>query len=52
MNFKIVGRGLPMEFAKESYLYYLVKEEYQSFIRGKIDRALADLSRQGGQIKR
>ncbi|MBQ9123394.1 MAG: hypothetical protein IJY10_07895 [Lachnospiraceae bacterium] len=52
VNFKIVGRGLPMEFAKESYLYYLVKEEYQSFIRGKIDRALADLSRQGGQIKR
>lgn len=52
VNFKIVGRGLPMDFAKESYLYFLVKEEYQDFIRGKIDKTLADLTRQGGQIRR
>lgn len=52
VNFKIVGRGLPMEFTKEAYLYYLVKEESQAFIRQKIDQTLADLARQGGQIKR
>jgi len=52
VNFKIVGRGLPMEFTKEAYLYYLVKEEYRDFIRGKMDRILSDLARQGGQIKR
>ncbi len=37
VNFKIVGRGLPGDFVKESYLYYLVKEEHRDFIRGKID---------------
>lgn len=52
VNFKIVGRGLPMDFAKEAYLYYLVKDEYRDFIRKKLDSTLADLARQGGQIKR
>ena len=37
VNFKIVGRGMPQSFVEESYLYYLVKEEQQDFIRGKID---------------
>lgn len=45
VNFKIVGRGLPMEFAKEAYLYFLVKEEYQTFIRTRMDKALAELTR-------
>lgn len=37
VNFKLVGRGMPMEFVEESYLYYLVKEEHREFIKGKID---------------
>ena len=40
VNFKIVGRGMPMDFVKESYLYYLVKEESQEFIRNKMDATL------------
>lgn len=37
VNFKIVGRGMPQKFVIESYLYYLVKEEEQSFVRKQID---------------
>lgn len=40
VNFKIVGRGMPLEFVKESYLYYLVKDGEREVIRGKIDRLL------------
>lgn len=38
VNFKIAGRGMPVEYAKESCLYFLVKEDCRDFIRGKIDR--------------
>lgn len=41
VNFKIVGRGMPISYAKESYLYYLVKDEYRETIRQKIDGLLA-----------
>lgn len=41
VNFKIVGRGMPMEFVKDSYLYFLVKEEQRDFIREKIDSLFA-----------
>ncbi len=41
-NFKLVGRGLPMDLVLESYLYYLVKEEEQEFIRREITRTLQD----------
>lgn len=37
VNFKIVGRGMPMDFVVDSYMYYLVKEEAQEFIREKVD---------------
>ena len=40
MNFKIVGRGMPQEFVKESYLYYLVKDEDREFIRSKMEGLL------------
>ena len=43
-NFKLVGRGLPQNFVKESYLYYLVKEEERAFIRAKMDKTLQDLA--------
>ena len=32
-NFKIEGRMRPMHFALESYVYYLVKPEYQNHVR-------------------
>lgn len=41
VNFKIAGRGLPQDFVKESYLYFLVKDEQRDFIRGKIDALFA-----------
>ena len=43
VNFKLVGRGLPIEMVKDSYLYYLVKEEDREFIRAKLESALAKL---------
>ena len=44
-NFKLVGRGLPVELVKDSYMYYLVKEEHQAFIRGKLEQTLQRLTR-------
>ncbi len=44
-NFKLVGRGLPKEMVLESYLYYLVKDEYTEFIKDKIDKAFAGIYR-------
>jgi len=49
VNFKIVGRGMPMEFVKESYLYYLVKEDAQDFIRNKIDAFLQQIQNMQGK---
>lgn len=40
VNFKIAGRGMPTDYVKESYLYFLVKDEHRDFIRGKIDNLL------------
>ena len=40
VNFKIVGRGMPVEYVEESYLYFLVKDEHREFIREKIDELL------------
>lgn len=37
VNFKIVGRGLPESYLKESYLYFLVRDEYRDDIRKRID---------------
>lgn len=42
-NFKLVGRGLPKELVLDSYVYYLVKEEYRDEMRGKIEKQLAKL---------
>jgi collagenase-like PrtC family protease len=44
VNFKIVGRGLPMEMVLESYLYYLPKEEERSWVKNRIE---ADLTKMG-----
>ncbi len=40
VNFKIAGRGMPLEYAKDSYLYFLVKDEYRDFIKDKVDLLL------------
>lgn len=32
-NFKLQGRGMPMMYTLENYLLYMVKPEYQNFIR-------------------
>lgn len=45
VNFKIVGRGLPLEFALESYLYFLVKDEERAFIEKQIRTILAPMIR-------
>lgn len=45
VNFKLVGRGLPQQFVKESYLYYLVKDEHREFISNKLDSILSKLGR-------
>ncbi|MBR6380786.1 MAG: hypothetical protein IKS07_03805 [Lachnospiraceae bacterium] len=44
VNFKLVGRGLPPELVKESYLYYLPKEEKREFVREKLETDLAKLT--------
>ncbi|MBQ1311074.1 MAG: hypothetical protein IIY55_04420 [Blautia sp.] len=43
-NFKLVGRGLPIELVKDSYMYFLVKEEEREFIRRKLDATLQRLT--------
>ena len=43
-NFKLVGRGLPLELVKESYLYYLVKEKDRPFIKDRLEKTLARLT--------
>lgn len=46
VNFKIVGRGMPMDYVKDSYIYYLVKEEHRDFIRTKMDNVLRQMQAQ------
>jgi collagenase-like PrtC family protease len=43
-NFKLVGRGLPQSLVMDSYLYYLVKEEEQEFIKNQIAKRLTALA--------
>ncbi len=49
VNFKIVGRGMPMDYVKDSYLYFLVKEECRDFIRDKIDTILRQMQAQAAR---
>lgn len=43
INFKLVGRGLPQEMLMDSYMYYLVKDEYRDFIKNKIEKTMKAL---------
>ena len=51
-NFKLVGRGLPQQFVEDSYIYYLVKEDKQDFIRNEIHKELAEIARAMSQARR
>lgn len=45
VNFKLVGRGLPIEMVVESYLYYLVNDADRSFVKEKIMNVLGKAGR-------
>lgn len=45
VNFKLVGRGLPLTFVRDSYLYFLVKDEAQAFVQEKIDTFIKDVAK-------
>lgn len=51
-NFKIVGRGLPADFVKESYLYFLVKDEERDFIRKQIDQTMEEIAKAQRQVRK
>lgn len=38
VNFKLIGRGLPVDMVVDSYLYYLVKEEHRDFIKDRLTK--------------
>ena len=52
VNFKIGGRGMPIDYVKESYLYFLVKDEHQNFVREKIDGLLKQFEQAMRQRKK
>lgn len=43
VNFKLVGRGLPEEMVIDSYIYFLVKDEYSAEIRRELTETLGKL---------
>lgn len=43
VNFKLVGRGLPEEMVIDSYIYFLVKDEYSAEIRKELTETLGKL---------
>lgn len=40
VNFKIVGRGLPIDMVIDSYVYYLALEDEREFIKDKIKKTI------------
>lgn len=50
VNFKIVGRGLSADFVKDSYMYFLVKDEKRDFIRNRLESTLNDLTKKKRNI--
>lgn len=45
VNFKIAGRGMPYQYVLDAYLYFLVREEKQKFMREKIGQFVADAAK-------
>ncbi len=52
INFKLVGRGLPQSLVIDSYIYFLVKEDKQDFIRKQISSRLADIAAKQAAARR
>ena len=52
VNFKIMGRGMPVRFVADSYLYYLVKDECRDFIREKTEGLLSRFAQAAGGRRR
>ncbi len=48
-QFKIAGRGMPEEYLIESYLYFLVRPEYRSMVKSKLETQLRDLRNRAAQ---
>ena len=42
-QFKIAGRGMPEEYLIESYPYFLVRPEYRSMVKNRLETQLRDL---------
>lgn len=42
-NFKLVGRGLPQDMVIESYIYYLIRDEYREEMKKKVTDQLIKL---------
>jgi collagenase-like PrtC family protease len=51
-NFKLVGRGLPQSLVLDSYMYFLVKDGEEDFIRGQINKRLAEIAAKRQAAKR
>lgn len=49
VNFKIAGRGMPLDYVKDSYLYFLVRDEHKAFIQEKVDLLLERMSKPGAK---
>lgn len=51
-NFKLVGRGLPQAVVMDSYMYFLVKEDSQQFVRDLINKRLTYIAQQRQKLAR
>lgn len=51
-NFKLVGRGLPQSLVMDSYIYYLVKDDKQDFIRNQMNKRFAEIQAAAQAAKR
>lgn len=47
VNFKIAGRGMPPDYVKDAYLYFLVKDEHREYIRERIESRLRQYEGRG-----
>lgn len=52
VNFKIVGRGLPLGLVKEAYLYFLPNDKDREFVRRYVDETLSNIERAQQKLRR
>lgn len=51
-NFKLVGRGLPQSVVLDSYMYFLVKDDSQQFVKDLITGRLNYIAQQRQKLRR